>query len=180
MTILSHYPHLHQVGSVLPRMISEALALLGTKEFAGAADNPKIIGWAKEVGKDVAAAYGKDSIPWCGLFIALVAKRAAKPVIAGPLWARNWAKWGDKSPAASLGDVLVFQRPGGGGHVGLYIAEDAANYHVLGGNQSDAVTITSIAKSRCIAVRRPAYRQMPASVRPYKVGATGAVSTNEA
>lgn len=180
MTILSRYPHLHMVGSVLPRMVSEALALLGTQEVAGAGNNPKIIGWAKEVGKDVAAAYGHDSIPWCGLFIAVVAKRAGKAVIAGPLWARNWAKWGEKSPSASLGDVLVFQRPGGGGHVGLYVAEDAANYHVLGGNQSDAVTITSIAKARCIGVRRPSYRQMPATVRPYKVGASGTVSTNEA
>jgi cell wall-associated NlpC family hydrolase len=96
-----------------------------------------------------------------------------------PLWARNWARYGQKSPQASLGDVLVFQRPTGG-HAGIYIAEDPQCYHVLGGNQSNAVTITRIMKSRCIAVRRPRYVAQPASVRPYHVAASGAISSNEA
>jgi hypothetical protein len=50
--------------------------------------------------------------------------------------------------------VLVFQRPGGG-HVGFYVGEDATAYHVLGGNQGDAVTIARIAKARCVARRWP-------------------------
>jgi hypothetical protein len=41
--------------------------------------------------------------------------------------------------------VLVFERPGGG-HVGYYFGEDATAYHVLGGNQGDAVTIARIAR----------------------------------
>ncbi|MBY8826130.1 TIGR02594 family protein [Sphingomonas colocasiae] len=178
MPIPKKYAWLGSIGT-LPKVISEGLALYGTLEAPGAANNPVILGWAREVGKDVAAAYGADSIPWCGLFAAVVVKRAGKPVIAGPLWARNWAKFGAPSPKASLGDVLVFVRDGGG-HVGFYIAEDDQAYHVLGGNQSDAVTITRILKSRCIAVRRPPMTTPPASMKPYRVAATGGLSTNEA
>jgi len=49
-----------------------------------------------------------------------------------------------------LGDVLIFTR-GIGGHVGIYVREDDKCYHVLGGNQSDSVYITSKGKERCIA-----------------------------
>lgn len=174
------YEWLGTIGT-LPRVIQEALALHGTLEAPGAANNPVIVNWAKEVGKDIAAAYGADSIPWCGLFAAVVVKRAGKPVIAGPLWARNWAKFGQPAPRASLGDVLVFQRAGGGGHVGFYVAEDDSAYHVLGGNQGDRVSIARIAKSRCIAARRPIWdRAQPASVKPYTLAANGRLSENEA
>lgn len=174
------YEWLGTVGP-LPKIVQEALALHGTLEAPGAANNPVIVKWAAEVGKDIAAAYGADSIPWCGLFAAVVVKRAGKPVIAGPLWAKNWAKFGQKADKPSLGDVLVFQRAGGGGHVGFYIAEDSSAYHVLGGNQADKVSIARIAKSRCIAARRPVWAvAQPGSVKPYYLKANGALSTNEA
>ena len=80
----------------------------------------------------------------------------------------------------ALGVVLVFQRVGGGGHVGFYVAEDGHAFHVLGGNQSDAVTITRIAKARCITFRRPIYREQPKSVKAYRVAASGSLSVNEA
>ena len=53
-------------------------------------------------------------------------------------------------------------------------------FHVLGGNQSDGVTITRIAKDRCIAVRRPVYKAAPATAKPVELAATGALSLNEA
>lgn len=164
--------------SPLPRMLAEARKLYGTLEIAGPANNPEILGWAKETG--LAKIFTADSIPWCGLFMAVVAKRGGKPIVEGPLWARNWAKFGKAADKAQLGDVLVFRRGQGSGHVGLYVGEDYGAYHVLGGNQSDGVTITRIAKERCIAVRRPAYRKAPASAKPVQLAATGALSVNEA
>lgn len=166
----------------LPRTIAEALGLLGTLEVPGAGSNPTIMGWRDELGAAgiVVAGYTDDTMPWCGLFAAIVALRAGKPVPAGPLWARNWAKFGARCARPALGDVLVFERPGGGGHVGFYVAEDDAAYHVLGGNQGDAVSIVRIAKARCIAVRRPPYQAPPASMRPHLVARGGALSTNEA
>ena len=95
------------------------------------------------------------------------------------LWALSWSAFGAKSPTASLGDVLVFVR-NGGGHVGLYVGEDASAFHVLGGNQSDQVCITRVAKARLYAARRPLYRVQPDNVRPIHLEATGALSLSEA
>jgi uncharacterized protein (TIGR02594 family) len=96
-----------------------------------------------------------------------------------PLWARNWAKFGNKALWAALGDVLVFSRDGGG-HVGLYVGEDNLTYYVLGGNQEDQVCIARLAKNRCIAVRHPPWTTEPKDVRPIRLVAAGVLSTNEA
>ena len=42
---------------------------------------------------------------------------------------------------------MVFTRAGRG-HVGLYLGEDATHFHILGGNQTNNVSITRIAKVR--------------------------------
>lgn len=161
-----------------PKMLIEALRLYGIRETAGPGNTAEIMAWARELGDKVAAVYTADSIPWCGLFMAIVAKRAGKPWPASPLWALSWASWGAPSPQAALGDVLVFNRDGGG-HVGLYIGEDMDAYHVLGGNQGDAVSIRRIARKRCIAVRRYYTIGKPANVRPVFIGASGPLSINE-
>lgn len=159
-----------------PAIIREALALYGVKEKDGPHNNAVILGWAREVG---VSGYNADSIPWCGLFAAVVCARASWPPVHQPLWARNWAKFGNPSPEPGLGDVLVFER-GSGGHVGFYVAEDDEAAHCLGGNQGDSVSIVRIAKSRLLAARRPAWRiAQPSSVKRYHVQATGALSTNE-
>lgn len=161
-----------------PRMLVEALKLYGTKETLGDADNPVILDWAKETGlRDI---YRKDATPWCGLFLAFVAKRAGKAVPPAPLWALGWANFGKPVDDAMLGDVLVFKRPGGGGHVGIYCAESDAAYFVLGGNQGDAVSVAPIAKDRLKAIRRPLYQTQPANVRAIHMDAGGRLSTNEA
>ncbi|WP_296577535.1 TIGR02594 family protein [Phreatobacter sp.] len=173
-------------------MIVEALKEFGTLEAPGDADNPKIIGWQEELeaaglGRAYAAVYRHDAIPWCGLFMAIVAHRAnlERRTERNPprlyLSALEWASFGISVPkgAAALGDVLVFKRKGGG-HVGLYIGHDASAFHVLGGNQSDRVTISRLSKQRLITVRRPAYRAQPANVRPIALAASGSLSVNEA
>lgn len=170
------YRWLTTIG-VLPRMVQEALKEFGTIETPGAANNSKIIGWAKEVGLD--KVYTADSVPWCGLFMAVVALRAGKSFPTTPLWALSWSKFGVEAGQPRLGDVLTFTR-NGGGHVGLYVGEDQGAYHVLGGNQSDQVCITRIDKKRLYRVRRPAYNQQPATAQPYMLAAKGGLSQNEA
>src|SRR3954468_7341753 len=160
-----------------PRMILEALKLFGTVEGAGSQDNPTILAWAAEVG--LTKTYSHDSIPWCGLFVALVANRAGKEIVESPLWALSWADFGVPSPSPMLGDVLTFKR-NGGGHVALYVGEDDKSFHCLGGNQSDKVCITRIAKSRLYRARRPAYNTTPENVREIVLAANGKLSTNEA
>ncbi len=160
-----------------PLMLLEALKLFGTLEAAGSADNPTILAWAKEVG--VSADYTHDEIPWCGLFMAVVAKRAGKRAPADPLWALNWKAFGDPVFYPMLGDVMIKTRAGGG-HVALYVGEDDDAYHVLGGNQSDQVCIRRISKSIAWVFRRPDYISRPANIRRVTLAPTGVVSTKEA
>lgn len=162
-------------GVQKPAIIREAMPLLGVREKLGNKNNPVIMSWAREVGID----YSGDDVPWCGLFAAVVCSRAGWRAPSAPLWARNWAQFGAGSPEAALGDVLVFER-GTGGHVGFYVAEDTDAYHVLGGNQGDAVSISRILKTRLLAARRPMWRiSKPSSVIKYIVSPLGEISTNE-
>lgn len=164
----------------LPKTITEGLYLIGVHEVVGRGSNKTIIAWRDQLNQAGVkiVGYSDDDIPWCGLFAAIVAHRAGKTVPDSPLWARNWTHFGDGVNQPFLGDVLVFSR-GGAGHVGFYVAEDATAYHVLGGNQSNRVSITRIAKDRCIAVRRPRYINRPDSAKPYYVASSGALSENE-
>ena len=165
----------------LPRTIQEAIRHLGVQEIVGKGSNATIMKWRDELnaaGHKIGG-FSDDDVPWCGLFAAYVAFKAGKVPVDKPLWARNWAKFGVQVAQAALGDCLVFVRDGGG-HVGWYVGEDSRCYHVLGGNQSNAVTITRIEKKRCIAIRRPVMKTPPASVRQFTIAANGAVSSNEA
>lgn len=158
-------------------MLVEALKLYGTHEAPGEADNPVIIEWAKELGL---ADYKRDSTAWCGLFCAICAHRAGKSVPAKPLWALNWKQFGLGVTKPMLGDVLVFSRGEGFGHVGIYVGEDPSSFHVIGGNQSDQVSITRFDRGRLVAARRPLYSVQPPNVRPVHLAASGELSTNEA
>jgi len=162
----------------VPAMLGEALKLYGTVETPGKGNTPTIMAWATET--NLTATYTADEIPWCGLFMAVCAQRAGWPFPAKPLWALNWSAWGVNAGQPELGDVLTFIRPGGG-HVALYVGEDAKHYHVLGGNQSDRVSVVRIEKERMRAARRPAWKiGEPASRRPIILSPVGEISRNEA
>jgi uncharacterized protein (TIGR02594 family) len=163
-----------------PRLIREAVALYGTTEDPGARNDPQIMAWAAETAKHVKG-YTADSIPWCGLFAAVVAQRAGFDVPTNPLWALNWLNFGVEPAAPMLGDVLVWRRKGGG-HVGFYVGEDATHYHCLGGNQGDTVSIIRLPKKRAATgvgfrgARRPIWKvAQPATVRIVPRAARGAI-----
>ena len=131
--------------------LNTAKKLVGTKEIPGLKSNKEITQWAKLLGLDTL--YTTDDIPWCGLFVAYcLAENGIEPVV-DPLWALNWAKFGERV-APAYGTILAFSR-NGGGHVGFYISEDQGAYHVLGGNQSDMVSIARVAKSQFVAATWP-------------------------
>lgn len=168
-----------------PRMLRAALELYGTHEDpAKNADNPDILKWAREIGGNVEKTYRSDDQAWCGLFMALIAKRAEKPIPATPLWALSWADFGTPVPAPMLGDVLVYKRFDKkgkliGGHVTLYVGEDDTHYYGLGGNQSDQVSIAARLKSTLFRSVRPHYKVQPANVRPVLVKASGVPGGSE-
>jgi len=173
-----------------PLMLKSALEHYGEREIVGPIHNPIILDWAQSLANWIGALYHDkgDEVPWCGLFIGHLAKLAGKPLPRNPLSALAWADWGDVSAfrgrtdeihgTPMLGDVLVFMRPGGG-HVGLYVGEDEKAFHVLGGNQGNAVSITRIAKKRFHSAHR-FYNNQPKNVRQVFMNADGPVSENEA
>ncbi|MFD2174334.1 TIGR02594 family protein [Rhodobacter lacus] len=122
-------------------------------------------------------------IPWCGAFVATCIRSALPEaqLPQNPLGARAWGRFGDPVDPV-FGAVLSFwrgSRSGWQGHVGFYWGEDAGAYHVLGGNQSDAVTVTRIAKTRLLAARWPAGQ--PVTGRAIALTPQGEpLSTNEA
>ena len=136
--------------------VIEAARLLGLKETRGSADNPVIMKWARELN----APMSDDETPWCGLFVAhcITSALPSDSIPANFLGARQWRRFG-MSCDPQFGSVLVFWREpkaSGKGHVGFYWAEDNSHYHVLGGNQSDKVSITRVPKNRFLEARWPA------------------------
>jgi uncharacterized protein (TIGR02594 family) len=143
------------IPSTMP-WLQEAFNLLGTREQPGAGSNEAILGWAHAL---KLTSYDDDDIPWCGLFVAhCIGSQLPEETLPGrPLGARNWAKFGNDTQP-QLGAVMVFWRQSktsGMGHVGFYWAEDDQAYHILGGNQSNAVTIARLEKARFFDARWP-------------------------
>ncbi len=158
-----------------PRWLTAARAYVGVREVPGPKNNPTIMGWLARLKSWIK----DDETPWCGTFCAAVMHECGLPYPKEYPRARSWADWGAnlRSTHVAPGAVLVFVRQGGG-HVGFYVGEDTTAYHVLGGNQSDAVNVMRIAKARCIAIRWP--RGEPVIGGPVQLAANGQLSRNEA
>lgn len=181
MALPAKYSWLSREGH--PSILVQALKLYGTIEIPGRPSNPEIMSWAEEIGeKNLSMKYSDDSVPWCGLFIAVCALRSGLKLPAVPVRALSWSTWGtviDKKEAR-LGDVLTFTRKGGG-HVGIYVGEDDKAFHVLGGNQKDQVRIDRIDKGRLYSVNRTEWKYgQPKNVRKIWLSEDGDLSQNEA
>lgn len=165
----------------MPKMVQEALKLLNqdTREIPGPSSNPIILQMAREAG--VQDIYRNDDDAWCALAQSAIAIRAGKqlPFFGfARLRANSFKQFGSHIDTPMLGDTLVFKRPGGF-HVGLYIGEDIECFHVSGGNQGNQYSIKRFSRSRLEEARRPAYNQMPSSVRRRWLSQEGEISINE-
>lgn len=138
----------------IPSWHRNAIEMIGVHETPGPQTTAEIAGMLEYLN----APWVDDETPWCGVFVAYCCKRAGVAIPSNWAWAKAWSTWGSPRPKDALGPgtILVFQRPGGGGHVGFYEGEDAGRYYVLGGNQSDQVKRSWLEKSRLIAARWPA------------------------
>ena len=158
---------------------AEAWRLVGVTEVGGKGNNQVILAWAK----DLSIPYSEDETPWCGLFVAhcIGSQLSEEPLPDGPLGARNWQRFGNPV-TPQPGAVMVFWREkkqSFKGHVGFYAGEDKTHFHILGGNQSDKVCVTRVAKERFLAARWPS--TVPAAKgKALKVGEKGlSESSNE-
>ena len=139
-----------------------AQRFVGIKEVSGSAANSQILAMLKLDQKWPE----DDSVPWCSGFTNYVAWLLRLPR-SKSLRARSWLTIGEvielKNAEAGF-DVVIFKRGGGKqpgpdvidapGHVGFFAGTEGRNVLVLGGNQSDSVSISSYPKSRLLGVRR--------------------------
>jgi uncharacterized protein (TIGR02594 family) len=136
----------------LPWMI-EGKKVFGFHEVR---NNSELRKWLRS---DGATLGDPKALPWCGDFTETAIKNSlpTEPftgrMLENPYWARNWLEFGRASPAI-YGCIGVFSR-GTGGHVGFLVGEDATDYYVFGGNQSDSVNIVRIDKKRLLGTRWP-------------------------
>lgn len=158
-----------------PRWLTIARKYIGTREIKDPKHSSLITGWLVKLG----AWWRDDETTWCGVAVAAWMSEAGLPYPKHWYRAKAWSEYGSnlRSDKVAPGAILVFDRAGGG-HVGLYVAEDNLYFHVLGGNQGDAVSISRIAKSRCTAIRWP--KGEPVIGKPVRVKNDGTpVTTNE-
>jgi uncharacterized protein (TIGR02594 family) len=159
--------------SARPRWLNIAYKYHGLREIPGPRHNATIIGWLTKL----RAWWRDDETPWCGVFCAAVMQEAGLPYPKLYMRAKAWSDYGAllRPDRLAPGAILVFDRAGGG-HVGFYVGEDTGHYYVLGGNQSNAVNVMKLGKSRLVASRWP--RGEPVIGKPVQMTG-GMVSTNE-
>lgn len=164
-----------KVGQIDPPWVAEVRRKLGLREKA---DNKTLREWLKSDGNTLG---DPAQLPWCGdlMETAIALTLPLEPMIENPYWALNWKKFGVPIKTVSLGAIAPFEREGGG-HIGMVVGHESGYFHILGGNQKNAITITKIAKRRLSGpLRWPSTYPLPTDELPMTtIDAT--ISTNEA
>jgi uncharacterized protein (TIGR02594 family) len=118
-----------------------------------------------------------DETPWCAGFVGCALEdsgiRSTRSAAA-----ISYETWGEPIPRSALGwaatpipygAVVVLSRGAAGGksrHVGFFRGKSGSGFDLLGGNQNDAVRVSSYLWSRITAVRWPTGYALPSQ--PYR------------
>ena len=136
-----------------PAWLAAAWAEFGVREKAGAANAPAVVGYLAESGH---REIRDDATPWCAAFAgAMLARAGITP--SGSLMARSYLAWGHALDVPALGALAILSRgaDANAGHVGFYLGASANRVFLLGGNQSDAVTVEAFEAARVLGYRWP-------------------------
>ncbi len=134
--------------------LAYAWSQLGQREIAGPRSNPRIAEYIRVSGHPSLA---DDATAWCAAFVGACLDNAG---IAGTgsLLARSYLSWGSPAQGPEPGAIAVLSRGADPtfGHVGFLVGMTDDRVVLLGGNQSDAVTVEAFSRSRLLALRQPA------------------------
>ena len=142
-----------------PAWMAEAWRRLGTREVRGRRHNRTVLDFFRDAGRrDIT----RDEVPWCAAFVGACLSRSGETG-TGSLLARSYLKWGEALESPRLGAVVILSRGRNpsSGHVGFWVGETAGQHLLLGGNQSNAVTVSAFSKERVLGFRWPG--EVPAS-----------------
>jgi uncharacterized protein (TIGR02594 family) len=155
-----------------PPWVLEARKLLGLHEVKNSKTLDKLL------------RLDTSEIAWCGALCGYIigATLPNEPLPTNPLGARNWTKFGH-STGIYLGAIAVFwrgTRNGWQGHVGTVVGHDKTAFHVLGGNQSNQVSIARCGKDRLLDLRWPITYPAPSGPELDETTLNQSLSINEA
>lgn len=133
-------------------IIQQASFQLGVKEIAGDQDNQTIVAYAHDIGLK---GINDDETPWCAIFVYWVLKKCGLPY-SGDARALSFLNYGLAVDKPEPGDIVVFSREGGKGHVAFFLgySSDRNSLFVLGGNQGNSVSIATYNQSNLLGFRR--------------------------
>ncbi len=146
-----------------PRWMVEAWTHLSETEIAGKRHNPEIVAFYRDAGR---ADIKRDEVPWCAAFVGACLSRAGR-THTGSLLARSYLQYGEVLDRGRFGAIAVLTRghDPGAGHVGFWVGETDDAVILLGGNQSDAVTVARFEKKRLLGYRWPGSLQQADAAR---------------
>lgn len=147
--------------TITPYHLALRMAAAGVKEVPGAKTN-----WLIAAMNWMTLGSANEDDPWCGSMLHFTHWLLGFQSPKNPAGARNWLQVGDVVSERDVrkGDVVILwreSRAGWKGHVGYFDRWEGDHVRLLGGNQSDGVTLSSFDRSRILGIRRP---QMDAAV----------------
>ena len=125
-------------------------------EYVGAAHNPRILAYFEATSLKATT----DEVPWCAAFVNWCLENAGLEG-TNSAQARSFLKWGFTIPLEKIepGDVVVFSRGNTSeqGHVAFFLewsSERKNCMNIIGGNQSNRVSVATYSTQRLLSVRR--------------------------
>lgn len=134
-----------------PSWLIEAEKYVGLREVAGPKSNATVVDFWKRIRL---SGISNDDVPWCAAYVGAVLENVGITSTRSGL-AKSYLNFGTKQTVPTLGSIVVFSRKGGG-HVGFVVGKDKdGNLYVLGGNQSDSVSVKKFTTANVVGYRWP-------------------------
>jgi uncharacterized protein (TIGR02594 family) len=140
-----------------PPWLKKAFQELGEHEIKGPKSNPDIERFLQST-VEGPPGHMADETAWCSAFVNSMIEEATLLEGTNSVAARSWLNFGKKITTPVRGCIVVFSRPDAGpafGHVAFFLKKSGDKIRVLGGNQSNAVSIADYAASRLLGYRLP-------------------------
>lgn len=155
---------------LIEKMYSEARRQLeyNWHEVSGPKSNQRILEVYKSVDGLDNLELNDEDVPWCSAWANWICQKCGGKGTRSAM-ARSWLNWGEKSDG-QIGDIVVLKRGTSNiqGHVGFVVKKGLLNVEVIGGNQSNNVTVQSFSRTKVLGYRTS--KDINGQSSPQKIG----------